>query len=311
MRAPFHSQRCPMLLRVRFFVLALSFVVAMPAFATDPAAPQPPAEPAAPTAPAGAAQAETPASAASNAAPAEPASAQADYIAATWADLLRTAVRFNAIDLNDDKLIDEYAAITDCDIYKFYFKDDFKWQEVRKKTRESAALNSANYPTHYYMRAVLHLGRYDFGKKIYSFTDDTAIHAVNVFKLFQFVGPHVCTDRTYIKYIPAEFHAVAAKPFTLLGIPLSPTDAQSLLRLMNADKNTDRQIIAKFDMTITYVARLHKDAINPGTTEKDAVYKQLGESHAGAMRMDAQVDSIEFYEDPEMTKLIYSTKPST
>jgi hypothetical protein len=297
-----------MLLRYSLPLLVLSLAVSMPARAADSA----PATPAAAPAQAPAALPPLPAApadASSSSESTEPASETVTYLPPSWGDMLHAAVRFNALDLHDDNLIDEYAAVTDCEIYKFYFKDDFKWQEVRRRIRESAEMNSAHYPTHFYAQALLSLGRYDFDKKIFDFTPETAIHKVNLFDLYTYKSITICTDKVYPKYIPREFQALSSTSFTLTGIPLTPAEAQSLLRMMNADKNTDRQIIVRFDMTVTYVARLVKQATNPGTAEKEIEYIQNGLKTPGIMRLDVRVDSIEFFEDQAMTKLIYSTKP--
>lgn len=306
-----------MFLRIVFFALCLC--MAPPVFAEPAPAPAspPPDASSAPTAtstditPAVPAESPEPASSTStpSATASLPAPAPATYISPTWADLLRTMVRFGALDLQDDNLLDEYAAVTDCDIYKFYFKDDFKWNAIRKKIRDSADLKMTTYSAHYYFYTVLKLEHYDFDKKIYRFTPATTINNVNVFKLFGYPTQNYC-DR-HIRYIPAAFQAVTDVPFTLAGLPLAPADAQALLRQMEADKNVDHAVIVKFDMTITYIGRLLKLATGVGASSRQVKYSQTFDDSKGpiVLRLDARLDSVEFYEDVAMTKLVYSTKP--
>src|ERR1700685_2832792 len=95
-----------------------------------------------------------------------------DYIAPTWPDLLHTMIRFNALDLSqDNRLLDEYAAITDCDIYQYYSRDDFKWNQMRTTIRKSIEMSRSTFPSRYYFDVKVQLGRYDFADKLYRFAD--------------------------------------------------------------------------------------------------------------------------------------------
>jgi Domain of unknown function (DUF4852) len=76
---------------------------------------------------------------------ASPAQAQ-DYAKPTWPNLVRTLVRFNALSLDDDQVIDDYAAITECELYKAMHQDDFKWNTVRTAIRDDVGRNIATYP---------------------------------------------------------------------------------------------------------------------------------------------------------------------
>src|SRR6185437_9969993 len=82
-----------------------------------------------------------------------PASAYAqqndEYADITWPNLMRTIVRFNAMNIADPVLLDEYAIVTECELYKVFYPDDFKWNNVRNAVRESIKLNVATFPVSY------------------------------------------------------------------------------------------------------------------------------------------------------------------
>ncbi len=59
------------------------------------------------------------------------------YAEPTWPNLVRTMVRLNTFDVMDDALIDEYAIITDCDLYHSSYADDFKWNQIRASIRDA------------------------------------------------------------------------------------------------------------------------------------------------------------------------------
>lgn len=233
-----------------------------------------------------------------------------DYIKPTWGDLLRTMIRFNAIDLGDDNLLDGYAAVAECELYSFYYKDDFKWNQVRKSIRQSTEMNLSNYPVYYHFDTELQLDRYDFRDKIYRFQEKSIINKVNLFRIYDVIGSSCGDEAT--RFMPRSFQAAADTTINMAGLPLAPADAQALLRQMNEDKNSERYVFMRVNMTVTYIARLHrevKDVRAGGINRNTIYYFQSREGDTRLIRFDVRLDSINFYEDPKMTKLVYSYKP--
>jgi len=68
--------------------------------------------------------------------------AQEEYATPTWANLVRTLVRFGALDLTDQNLLDEYALVAECDMYREYYPNDFRWDAVRKIIRKSVQMGA-------------------------------------------------------------------------------------------------------------------------------------------------------------------------
>lgn len=231
----------------------------------------------------------------------------ADYIKPGWPDLVRTLIRFNALNVGDDTLLDEYAMIAECDLYKGFFSDDFKWNQVRAALRQSIRQNVATYPTSYYYETSLQLDRYDFHDKLYRFTPKSTIHNVNAFLIYGADGRMECGAGT-VKNIPKIYRAVLDTPIYFEGLPLAQSDAEALLKQMEAEKNNDRVIYARFNLRIVYVSPLRRE-LKPGEAATNAVYTQGEKSGMDGMRLDAHLDSIEFYGDEAMTKLIYRYQP--
>jgi hypothetical protein len=232
-----------------------------------------------------------------------PAQAQ-EYAKADWPSLVRTLIRFNALNSGDDKILDQYAAITECDLYKQFYKDDFKWNQVRAAIRESIRLNIATFPTAYKYETELQLGRYDFQQKLFMFTDKSTIRNINTFVIYSVQG-HPC-DGVATPDIPASYRAVLDVPVYFLGIPLAQKDAETLLQQMKDDKNDDRIVYARFNLRIIYIDPLRKD-IQTGTSSAAAHYTQSNAPDAQSIRIDVHLDSIDFFEDAARTKLIYSS----
>lgn len=228
--------------------------------------------------------------------------AAGDYVRPTWPNVLRTMVRFNAIDLEDQAIIDEYAVITECDLYRAFYHDDFKWNQVRQAVRKSVEQNLATFPSTYSYEVKLQLDRYDFNTQLYKFTDKSAIRNVNAFMIYSVEG--IPCGSTDIQIMPRNYRAVLASPVYLEGIPLPEKDAKTLLKMMTENKNLDRIVYAKFNLRIVYVEPMRRTTKRIGL-ETRSIYGQSSVDRPGLLRLDARLDSIEFYADPQMRQLIY------
>jgi hypothetical protein len=226
-----------------------------------------------------------------------------DYITPELDNLTRTLVRFGAINLSDADLLDEYAMITDCDIYQRFFGDDFKWNKVRGLIRDSVRANISTFPISYHYDAKLKLDRYDFNEKVFSFSDETSVHNINAFTILH--RDESKCGKARIHYLPLYYRTVLDSPVTVPGLPLSEPDARALLKRMNDDKNTERAIYARFNLRVVYIEPLRRE-----NTDNGVQYTQTGQAvNSRGMHLDARLDSADFYEDPAMTKLIYSYRP--
>ena len=222
----------------------------------------------------------------------------------TWPNLLRTLVRFRALDLSDIGVLDEYAAVTECDLFDHFYRDDFKWNKVRLAVQDDVRKNIMSFPASYHYDTRLQLDRYDFQQRQFHFTERTVVRNVNIFTIFRADG-QVCNG-TRMHYVPKDFSAVLETPVYVTGLPLAQKDAQLLLARLTGGGNTQRIIQARFNLDIAYIEPLRR-TFNQSTSQ--ASYAQPGGGRNDAIRMDARLNSIEFFEDEEKTKPIYVYKP--
>ncbi|MFY9287771.1 MAG: DUF4852 domain-containing protein [Alphaproteobacteria bacterium] len=226
-----------------------------------------------------------------------------DYAEPTWPNLVRTLIRFGAINVNDDRLLDQFAIITECALYKAMYRDDFQWNKVRGVMRDSIRANVATYPTNYRYEAELQLGKYDFKEKLYRLTDKTTVRNVNSLLLFQ-AYRNVCGDAN-IRDIPDYFRAILDTPVTFEGLPLNEKDAEVMVKQMREGKNTDLIVYTRFNLRIVYI-----DPLTKALKSKDAdSYVQGTMRNGHQIRLDVHLDSMDFFSDKEMTKLIYTYQP--
>lgn len=228
-----------------------------------------------------------------------------NYIKPNWPDLLRTLVRLKGIDLQDQLLLDEYVIIEECDLYKAFYSDDFKWNKVRVALSEDATENASKYPIAYRFDTRLQLDRYDFQDKIYRFSSKATLDNINTAVFYEVTGP--ACGKADIKYLPRIFRVVFDSSVNILGLPLLPNDAEKLLKTMESDNNSSRIVYTRFKFHVVYIEPLLKSLQSKNSS--DIVYTQATKSERREMRLDAILDAIDFYEDEAMTKLIYEYKP--
>jgi hypothetical protein len=223
------------------------------------------------------------------------------YARPTWDNLLKTLVRYGALDLSEDRILDEYAIVTECDLYRYFYGNDLKWNKVRESIRDSVELNLNKFPSGYVYEDKLLLDRYDFQQQVFLFSEKYSMLKVNAFFLYRTNG-HICND-TLINYMPRSFRAVLDESVTVPGLPLTPRSADDLVRRMDANKNKERAIYVRFNLHINYVSKVIR---NPTEELLDTPYRQKGSNQYQPVIMNAQIDTIDFYEDEGRTKLLYS-----
>lgn len=238
--------------------------------------------------------------------------ARADaYVKPSTETLLNTLVRFGAIDLMQDKVLDAYTQVMDCDVYLKYFSDEFKWQKVRPVVRDHVKNEIATYPTGFRYETKVQLGRYDFKKKIYPFTEKAQRFNINAFSIDRHFSEkcRVVTLYDSAKIIPTSYKFVLASPINIDGLPLDEKDGNALFNRMEKDGNVDHMVYARINLRVTFIAPIDfKEDLSE--KEKFALRsKVLQSATGGAIRIDSRLDSIEYYEDEAMTRLVYLYRP--
>jgi len=223
-----------------------------------------------------------------------------DYAEPTYENLVKALVRFGAVNVADNDILDNYARLMECKLYKKFYMDDFQWKQFRTALRQSIKQNIASFPTSFRYEAVLQFGRYDFKKKIYNFTEKTEVRNYNMFEL-KADRAELC-DTTQMNLFPGRFNLVLDEPIYFLGIPLPEEAAQTLLKRMDESGNKDHFVYTNFNLRVVYIARFYR--------EKDKKGNRTGrlrqETKGGETRFDVRLDSVDFYEDEKKTRLIYS-----
>jgi hypothetical protein len=225
-----------------------------------------------------------------------------EFVSPTFANIVKIIVRLGALDTKDNDALDSYAMVEECQLYQKLYHDDFKWNKFQTALRKSIAQDVNTFPTGIYYNTELQLARYDFKQNIFSFTPNTSLKNVNLFKL-DAKGDVNCgaNNRTLL---PADFNIVIDQPLNLSGLPLGKENAATIFHRLEGAGNTDHIIFTRFQFRIVYVEHLVRAKNADG--KKNGPFKQPSGT---AVRLDSRLDSIDFYEDSARTKLIYTYRP--
>lgn len=226
-----------------------------------------------------------------------------EFIKPTRLSLIQTMFRFGALDINNDLVVDDYARIAECDLYSAFHNDDFRWQKIRAGLRAKIRDEVVTYPTSYYVSGLVHLDRYDFDNKLFKLSVENRVSGVNSFLLGS-SNDHPC-DST-VKMLPRTYKAVLETQLNLPGFIMDESDANALLSRMNAVGNISRQVMARFNIRVVYI---EKAPVDFGKIDEwYNTYSWVGK--ISDLLMDSRLDSVEFFEDANMTKRIYVFRPN-
>lgn len=204
----------------------------------------------------------------------------------TYGNVLQSLVRFDALNLENDRILDDYAQVVDCDNFYKNYRDDFAKQARRVALRQDIKKNRMNFPDSYYFTSEMKLGEFDFKARIFALDKASQLNNVNSFALVKLNTREKCVKGARLTFLPDEIGVTIDQPVTIQGLPISEEKAKALVANMNAVKNYNRVIYARFSMLMVYAP--------PITTEMMTRYNA-----------DAQLLSVEFFEDKQMTKPIW------
>jgi len=244
-----------------------------------------------------------------------PSNANAKYYAKpTMTNIIKTMMRYGAINIYDDDIIDAYERTSDCPTYAKNYADDFKWEEVRNKVRKDIIENVQFFPVAFKYETTMVLDRYDFKNKIYPFYFTGGRKRTNTF-IVNASNKDGC-EAMRKEIIPLKYKFVLRNTIKLDGLHLTQKQGKDLFERMELSGNKGHMVYPRFNMRVKYIATLvSKSDLSKAVEAAKFVSNNVMQisimqsRDAGEATIDTELDSIEYYEDEGRTKLIYTYRP--
>lgn len=159
----------------------------------------------------------------------------AEYVAPSYDNLARVLWALDVKDLTDDKAVDGYLKITECNLFQKFYDNEFRWKKIREGTREYLEKYKSRFPKRFEYVQPMFLDRYDFALKGFPIMPDQQF--VGAGRL-QFsangAGFTKCPDvilRNFAGY-PSGAVLNLKAPFNLSFVPVSETLAREYLKMV-------------------------------------------------------------------------------
>ncbi|MCK5385133.1 MAG: DUF4852 domain-containing protein [Alphaproteobacteria bacterium] len=124
--------------------------------------------------------------------------------------------------LEDDKAIDEYMRINECEIYKNYSSGELEWKKIKDATREFIRENKEDFPTRFEFVMHLKLASYDEERQAFEVQDEFKIESLRRFEFYakDFTLAPCSADHKIGKGYPRTIVLEFSRPFNLVHVPM-------------------------------------------------------------------------------------------
>lgn len=169
------------------------------------------------------------------------------YKRASLQNLSQSFIKLTGVDLNDDHLIDDFAIVNYCDLYRQYYADEFSWRQAREAFRRVIQRELESYPENVYLLGTISIGRYDFARKAFMLDEGSKFERTGVFR-FQDRGFN-CPGAP-VQQLPLVYHFRLTNPITLDRLEIPEDKAATIRQIMEQERNRDRKVYVTFFIRI-------------------------------------------------------------
>jgi hypothetical protein len=206
----------------------------------------------------------------------------------------------NALDLNQDKAIDNYLLINECDIYKQFYSDDFEWLRIRQAGRDMLKHSKDSFSDKIKVIVPVDLGRYSHEKKGFPLINDTAFLDLRRIEIGgNLANEKICDTNYDLEFYPKNIILILSKPFTFDFVKLDEHVAQAYIvqQKYNPIKVPHELKDKKYERLAFARIRITFRAYQGETRGADGYMRAI---------MFGNLDGIDIFEDINETRLLTS-----
>jgi A/G-specific adenine glycosylase len=129
----------------------------------------------------------------------------------------------------NEKVLDQFLMLSECDLYKKHFPDEFEWQKIRYSTKKFIKENLETFPKRFEFVQPILLDRYDFKEQIFPLIEEYQLKAITRIEISgNHIKPPQCVqDFSYDRTIlPLDAIINFSKPLTIQGLRMKKEDVE-------------------------------------------------------------------------------------
>lgn len=137
------------------------------------------------------------------------------FVKGTPANLSKLYWRLRVFDLDDDRAVDNYMLINECDLYQRFVNDDFEWAKIRNAAREVLKKERDKYNNKFEFILPVRLGRYDTERGGFYLVDGTSFEKIRRMEITgNSLSRDICGKTGEIKDYPRNLMLILKQPFS-------------------------------------------------------------------------------------------------
>ena len=208
------------------------------------------------------------------------------YAIPTFRELSQTILMLGGLDINDDKVAEEYIKIAYCQLYKDNYNNDFNWNKIKTDIISRVVDKKEYYRTLYQTVEVFRLDRYDFKKGYFPVTKQTAMSGIGSLVLHDYrdFKPYCDGGLAGALFTP-NISLLLDRRLTINKLDVDKSDLNKVLAIMNEVSDEERIVYARIRFRVT-------EALGLTYLSKKVTKSELR----------GYIDSIDFFYDYNLTK---------
>jgi hypothetical protein len=225
------------------------------------------------------------------------------YVRGTPANLSKLYWNLGVFDSGDDRAVDNFMLINECDIYQNNVNNDFEWKKIRESAKKFLNSNREKFSTQFEFVLPVELGTYDEVRKGFPIMDVYAYNNVRRFEIWgNSLDRELCGRIGEVKDYPRNLMLIMEQAFTYNFVPVDEHVAQAFL------------------------VRKQKEVLDIDTDVRQQRYKRVAyvrlrvnfHEYLGSIRgrngsilaiLEGKLDGIDLFEDANSVLLLSSSKP--
>ena len=154
------------------------------------------------------------------------------------------------LDLENEKHVDNFMRINECDIYKDYINHEFEWTDIRESAKTYIQANKKDFPLRFEFTQKIKLTDYDLEKQAFDIFNEHQIKGIKRFFMpAENEALPICGTSKDMTGYPRKLLVELSKPFTLEDIPMEKERANTFItKRLQRIKSLPKHQQAKVDI---------------------------------------------------------------